>query len=59
MSNKLEYTCNKCKAELKQHKSKKKYFWCEWCNIRYECWLPMKEIQIQEAIETAKEKWYY
>lgn len=62
---KIKHTCNKCfaetgeKIEMKQHKTKKKYFHCEKCNGWYECWLPITEAQQRRAIERAKEKGYY
>jgi hypothetical protein len=48
--------CNKCGTALKQHKTKKKYFFCEKCNCWYKCWLPMTEQQIKKAIDKAKAK---
>jgi len=53
--NKYNYTCNKCGADLEQHKNKKKYFYCDNCKVWLECWLPLTEKQLKKAIEKITE----
>ena len=52
----LNYTCHKCKTPLRQHKTRKKYFYCAKCNIWLECWLPGTPEELKKQIEKIKER---
>jgi hypothetical protein len=54
----IERICNICNTSLKQHKTKKKYFWCESCQKWFKCWLPMTDKQLKKHIDNMKEQGY-
>ena len=52
----IERSCNICNTSLKQHKTKKKYFWCESCQKWFKCWLPMTDKQLKKHIDNMKQQ---